>query len=54
MSVGQDHRNSGNLKVAFFLNFRFTILQIIGGFLNNSIAIFTDTIQALAVEISLG
>lgn len=48
------HGSSDNLKVAFFLNFGFTILEIIGGFWTNSIAILTDAVHDLADSISLG
>ena len=48
------HGSSDNLKVAFFLNFGFTILEIIGGFWTNSIAILTDAVHDLGDSISLG
>lgn len=48
------HNSSGNLKVAFFLNLGFTVLEIIGGFWTNSIAILTDAIHDLGDSISLG
>ncbi len=35
-----DHSDVKNIKVAFFLNFGFTLFEIVGGFLTNSIAIF--------------
>ncbi len=54
MTDGHNHNSSGNLKVAFFLNVGFTILEIIGGFWTNSIAILTDAIHDLADSISLG
>ena len=54
MSADHDHSSSGNLKVAFFLNLGFTILEIIGGFWTNSIAILTDAVHDLADSISLG
>lgn len=43
-----------NLKVAFFLNFGFTILEIIGGMLTNSLAILSDAIHDLGDSLSLG
>jgi cobalt-zinc-cadmium efflux system protein len=43
-----------NIKVAFFLNFGFTILEIVGGILTNSIAILSDTIHDLGDSLSLG
>ena len=41
------HHSSDNIKVAFFLNFAFTILEIIGGLYVNSIAIISDAIHDL-------
>ena len=48
------HHSSDNIKVAFFLNFAFTILEIIGGLYVNSIAIISDAIHDLGDTISLG
>ncbi|MGB5979413.1 MAG: cation transporter, partial [Cyclobacteriaceae bacterium] len=43
------HHNSDtpirNIRIAFFLNFGFTILEIIGGFYTNSIAILSDALH---------
>ena len=47
-------QSSGNIKTAFFLNFSFTILEIIGGILTNSIAILSDALHDLGDSISLG
>lgn len=44
----------GNLKIAFFLNFIFTIIEIIGGLWTNSIAILTDAIHDAGDTVSLG
>lgn len=55
--MGHDHDHShaeGNIKVAFFLNIGFTIVEIIGGFLTNSVAIMSDAIHDLGDSISLG
>lgn len=50
-----NHTKSGqNLKVAFFLNFGFTILEIIGGFYVNSVAIMSDAVHDLGDSLSLG
>ncbi|MEX0812701.1 MAG: cation diffusion facilitator family transporter [Chitinophagales bacterium] len=43
-----------NLKIAFFLNFGFTILEIVGGLYVNSIAIISDAIHDLGDSLSLG
>ena len=48
------HHSSDNIKVAFFLNFAFTIFEIIGGLYVNSIAIISDAIHDLGDTISLG
>lgn len=49
------HSASGkNLKIAFFLNLCFTILEIIGGFYVNSVAIISDAIHDLGDSLSLG
>ena len=39
------HGAIGNLKVAFFLNLGFTILEIFGGIFTNSIAIMSDALK---------
>jgi len=55
--MGHDHHhhhNTGNLKVAFFLNLVFTIIEIIGGFLTNSMAILSDALHDLGDSLSLG
>ena len=51
---GHDHGSQGNLKVAFFLNLGFTILEIIGGMWTNSIAILTDALHDSGDCASLG
>tara|TARA_R110002020_G_scaffold419084_2_gene628317 strand:+ start:4149 stop:5033 length:885 start_codon:yes stop_codon:yes gene_type:complete len=49
------HGQSGkNLKIAFFLNLGFTILEIIGGLYVNSIAIISDAVHDLGDSLSLG
>lgn len=48
------HGSSGNLKVAFFLNFAFTIIEIVGGIFTNSIAILTDAVHDAGDTASLG
>jgi cobalt-zinc-cadmium efflux system protein len=48
------HRSSENLKVAFFLNLGFTLLEVAGGFWTNSIAILTDSVHDFGDSISLG
>lgn len=48
------HAASKNIKVAFFLNFSFTIIEIIGGIVTNSTAILADAIHDLGDTIALG
>lgn len=55
---GHDHHHahhvSGNIKLAFFLNLIFTIIELIGGVFTNSVAILSDAIHDLGDTISLG
>lgn len=56
-SMGHDHHHhhsTDNIKVAFWLNFVFTIIEIIGGFYTNSIAILSDALHDLGDTIALG
>lgn len=48
------HHGTSNIKVAFFLNLVFTIIELIGGVLTNSMAILSDAIHDLGDSISLG
>lgn len=48
------HHTSSNLKLAFFLNLVFTIIEFIGGFLVNSVAILSDAVHDLGDSVSLG
>jgi len=48
------HGANDNIKVAFFLNFGFTILEIIGGLWINSVAILSDALHDLGDSLSLG
>jgi cobalt-zinc-cadmium efflux system protein len=50
----QHDKGSGQIKVAFFLNLGFTILEIIGGLLTNSVAILSDALHDLGDSFSLG
>jgi cobalt-zinc-cadmium efflux system protein len=52
-----DHHSPGagnNLKVAFFLNLGFTLLEIVGGLLTNSMAILADALHDLGDSFALG
>ena len=55
MGHNHSHDHSGkNLKLAFFLNLAFTVLEFIGGFYVNSIAIISDAVHDLGDSLSLG
>lgn len=55
MGHDHSHHQSGkNLKIAFFLNLAFTILEFIGGLYVNSIAIISDAVHDLGDSLSLG
>ncbi|MCC9137835.1 cation diffusion facilitator family transporter [Pontibacter silvestris] len=52
---GHHHHHAGsNIKVAFFLNLGFTILEIFGGLWINSVAILSDALHDLGDSLSLG
>lgn len=52
---GHDHSHSseGNIGVAFFLNFSFTIIELVGGILTNSVAIISDAVHDFGDSLSL-
>jgi cobalt-zinc-cadmium efflux system protein len=56
--MGKDHtpvhEDQSNLRMAFFINLGFTVLEIIGGLWTNSMAILSDAIHDLGDSISLG
>ena len=57
MGHNHDHAHNhaeGNVKVAFFLNLSFTIIEIIGGLYTNSLAILSDAVHDLGDSLSLG
>ncbi|GAB5522872.1 MAG: cation diffusion facilitator family transporter [Roseivirga sp.] len=53
---GHHHHDHGvkNLKVAFFLNLGFTIIEIVGGIMTNSLAILSDALHDLGDSLSIG
>jgi len=53
MSHNHNHASVKNLKLAFFLNLGFTIIEFIGGILTNSTAILADAIHDLGDSIAL-
>ncbi len=54
--MGHDHQHASvkNIKIAFFLNFAFTIVEFIGGILTNSTAILADAVHDLGDTFALG
>ncbi len=55
MAHHHDHDHSeGNIKVAFFLNAGFAIIELIGGLYTNSLAILSDALHDLGDSLSLG
>lgn len=48
------HEDVKNIKVAFFLNLSFTIIEFVGGILTNSVAILSDAVHDLGDSFSLG
>ena len=48
------HSTKENIKIAFLLNLGFSILEAFGGYLTNSISIFTDAIHDFGDSISIG
>jgi cobalt-zinc-cadmium efflux system protein len=51
----RNHQNTtSNIRLAFFLNLGFTIVEIAGGFWTNSIAIISDALHDFGDSLSLG
>ena len=48
------HQITDNIKLAFFLNFSFAILEIFGGLWTNSLAIISDAVHDLGDSLALG
>lgn len=48
------HKPASNLDIAFFLNVAFTLIEIVGGLLTNSVAILADAVHDAADSCSLG
>lgn len=50
-----NHSHAGeNIKTAFFLNFFFVIIEIIGGIFTNSFAILSDAVHDLGDCLAIG
>lgn len=54
MAHNHNHDSSKNIRAAFLLNLSFTIIEIIGGILTNSVAILSDAVHDLGDSLSLG
>jgi cobalt-zinc-cadmium efflux system protein len=54
--AGHHHHHSAveNIKLGFLLNLSFTIIEVIGGIMTNSLAILSDALHDLGDSISLG
>ncbi|NTV45117.1 MAG: cation transporter [Chlorobiales bacterium] len=48
------HETGKNLKLAFALNFLFTLIEFVGGILTNSMAIISDAVHDLGDTLSIG
>jgi len=48
------HDEKSNIWLAFFLNLFFTVIELIGGFFTNSIAIISDAVHDFGDSLSLG
>lgn len=48
------HHSTKNLKLAFFLNLSFTVIEFIGGLITGSLAILSDAIHDLGDSLSIG
>jgi cobalt-zinc-cadmium efflux system protein len=49
-----ENRPIKNIKLAFFLNLSFTVIEIIGGIMTNSVAIMSDALHDLGDSLSIG
>lgn len=46
--------STGNIKLAFFLNLFFAIIELVGGLFTNSVAILSDALHDFGDSVSLG
>jgi len=49
-----EHTAVGNIKVAFFTNLVFTLIELVGGWLTNSMAIVGESFHDLGCTLTLG
>ena len=54
--MAHDHHqhSENNIKIAFFINLAFTIIEFVGGIWVNSVAIMSDAVHDLGDSLSLG
>lgn len=52
--MAHHHHSAHNLRIAFFINLAFTILEVIGGLWTNSVAILSDALHDLGDSLALG
>lgn len=50
---GHHHHDQKNILIAFFLNFFFAIVEFIGGYLTNSVAVYSDALHDLGDSLAL-
>ncbi|MBB6612653.1 cation transporter [Pontibacter sp. Tf4] len=51
---GHHHHATGNIRFAFFLNLGFAVVELIGGFFVNSVAIMSDALHDFGDAFTLG
>lgn len=49
-----EHTAAGNIRVAFFANLVFTVIELVGGWLTNSMAIVGESFHDLGCTLTLG
>lgn len=49
----QQHQGSKNILIAFFLNAGFAVIELIGGYLTNSVAIYSDALHDFGDSLAL-
>lgn len=47
-------KSEKRILISFFLNFSFTIIELIGGIITNSVALFSDSIHDFGDSVSMG
>jgi cobalt-zinc-cadmium efflux system protein len=52
--MSPQHQSTDNIKIAFLLNFFFTIIEVVGGLWTNSVAILADALHDLGDTVALG